>query len=82
LRPKARDRGSENRCTQEIRQPGGQGKKRDLRVTISPTQEENVFADRVLQVDIEEWNYNFGPTHFLLFIRIQSGGVTNAEFGD
>jgi hypothetical protein len=43
---------------------------------------ENVFADRASQVDIEEGTYNFGPTHFLLFIRLQSGRVINKEFGD
>jgi len=57
-------------------------KREDLRVTTSPTQEQNVFADRVSQVDIEEWTYNFGPTHFLLFIRLQRGRVTSMEFGD
>lgn len=62
--------------------PATTEKREDLRVTTSPTQEENVFADRVSQVDIEEWTYNFGPTHFLLFIRLQSGRVINKEFGD
>jgi hypothetical protein len=54
-------------------------KREDLRVSTSPTQEENVFAERVSQVDIEEWTYNFGPTHFLLFIRPQRGRVTSME---
>jgi hypothetical protein len=33
-------------------------------------------------LDIEEWTYNFGPTHFLLFIRLQRGRVTSMEYGD
>lgn len=63
-------------------EPVATEKREDSRVTTSPTQEENVFADRVSQVDIEEWTYNFGPTHFLLFIRLQNGRVTKIEYGD
>jgi len=62
--------------------PATTEKRENLRVTSSPTQEADIFADRVSQVDFEEWTYNFGPTHFLLFIRLQSGRVTNKEFGD
>ena len=57
-------------------------KREDLRVTTSPAQEENVFTERVFQADIEEWTYNFGPTHFLLFIKLQRGRVTSMEYGD
>jgi len=57
-------------------------KREDLRVATSPTQEENVFTERVFQADIEEWTYNFGPTHFLLFIKLQRGRVTSMEYGD
>jgi hypothetical protein len=57
-------------------------KRADLRVTSFPTQETDVFSDRVSRVDIEEWTYNFGPTHFLLFIKLQSGRVTHMEYGD
>jgi hypothetical protein len=63
-------------------QPVATEKRENLRVTTSSTQEADVFADRVSQVDIEEWTYNFGPIHFLLFIRLQSGRVANMEFGD
>jgi hypothetical protein len=57
-------------------------KRENLRVTTSSTQEADVFADRVSQVDIEEWTYNFGPTHFLLFMKLQGGRVTHMEYGD
>ncbi len=62
--------------------PATTEKREQVRVTTSSTQDENVFTDRVFQVDIEEWTYNFGPTHFLLFIKLQRGRVTSMEYGD
>jgi hypothetical protein len=63
-------------------EPATTEKREDVRVTSSSTQEENIFADRVFYGEFEEWIYNFGPTHFLLFIRLQNGRVTRVEYGD
>ena len=57
-------------------------RREEVRVSSSFTQEPDVFADRIAHVDIEEWTYNFGPTHFLLFIRLDRGRVIRFESGD
>ena len=63
-------------------QPITVDKRENVRVNSSLAQEPDVFADRVALVDVEEWTYNFGPTHFLLFIKLESGRVVNFEYGD
>jgi hypothetical protein len=43
---------------------------------------EGIFQRHDLEVQIEEWTYDFGPGSFLLFIRLENGRVVRTESGD
>ncbi|WP_066728178.1 DUF2845 domain-containing protein [Desulfuromonas sp. DDH964] len=35
-----------------------------------------------VKVEVEEWTYNFGPSRFLSFVRLENGVVVRVENGD
>ncbi|UCD36569.1 MAG: DUF2845 domain-containing protein, partial [Nitrospiraceae bacterium] len=43
---------------------------------------ERMFQRHDLQVQVEEWTYDFGSRSFLLFIRFENGRVSRIESGD
>lgn len=43
---------------------------------------EGIFLRHDLEVQVEEWTYDFGPGSFLLFIRFENGRVARTESGD
>ena len=57
----------------ELRYLGDQ--KMNIRQSID-FQEEKLFKN------VTEWNFNFGPHHFLVFITFENGKVTKIEHGD
>ncbi len=43
---------------------------------------ERVYEQTRKLINIEEWTYNFGPRHFLYFIKMVNGKVVHVEDGD
>ncbi|KAF0192809.1 MAG: hypothetical protein FD165_579 [Gammaproteobacteria bacterium] len=37
---------------------------------------------RKVEVRVEEWTYNFGPTRFLVFVTLENGVVVDVQTGD
>ena len=42
---------------------------------------DRLFAEQNSYRTIEDWTYNFGPNHFLYFIRLENGRVRRIESG-
>ena len=50
--------------------------------TLERLKRERMFQRHDLQVQVEEWTYDFGSRSFLLFIRFENGRVSRIESGD
>lgn len=52
------------------------------RIVKHKTKDRSLVSGRKVYINVEEWTYNFGPTHFLLFITLENGVVVNIETGE